>query len=107
MTSEVFIDTSVFMQPSRHTGIGTRLSDLRTLAGISARGLSKLAGLSEVHVRTIELRDRDIDTSTAARLATVLGTSLDWLVMGKGTAPRRRKVRAAVEAAKAQAGVAA
>ncbi|MBX3205137.1 MAG: helix-turn-helix transcriptional regulator [Labilithrix sp.] len=71
------------------------------VAGLSARALSRLAGLaSEGHVASIEAERLAARAETLSAIARVLGTSLDWLVNGSGTRPSDRAVRAAVERAR-------
>lgn len=66
--------------------------------------LSKLSGLAGSHVRLI-LRGTvgSPRADIAEKLARTLGVSLDWLISGTGHAPSAKKVRAAVEAARAAA----
>lgn len=80
--------------------VGTRIRQAREMAGISARELDRLAGLSENHTSLLESVVRDVRTETAAAIARTLGVSLDWLVLGEGKAPTERTVRAAVETAR-------
>lgn len=82
--------------------VSERIRQLRDLAGISARELSRLAQLpSATHVALIEANDGGaVTTHTALALARVLGCSLDWLIDGSGKAPSERAVRTAVEEAR-------
>lgn len=81
--------------------IPDRLRDAH--AGIcSARELDKLAGLTPCHISLIESGRRpNPESETLRAIASVLGVSLDWLVLGKGDPPRPEDVRAAVERARA------
>lgn len=80
-----------------------RLRKARTLGGLSQRELASLAGLSPSHVGLIEQgRVDDLGSDAAARLATVLGVSLDWLVRGIGRCPAAAELTAAVTKAKAR-----
>lgn len=80
-----------------------RLRVVRVRAGLSARELSRLAGLTGAHVGLVESGAiRDVGTSTATALAGVLGCSLDWLVRGQGTPPSDAELAAAVAAARAR-----
>jgi transcriptional regulator with XRE-family HTH domain len=82
--------------------IGHRLATLRRAADISARELDRLAQLGEGHVSMVESGRRpNVESSTAVKLAAVFEASLDWLLTGKGDAPSDRRVRAAVERARA------
>lgn len=81
--------------------LALRLGHLRGLAGLSARSLSVLAGISPTHVSLIEAgRVSSPESHTSAALASVLGCSLDWLIAGKGKPPTEESVRAAVKRAK-------
>ncbi|MBX3261083.1 MAG: helix-turn-helix transcriptional regulator [Labilithrix sp.] len=81
--------------------VGHRIKELRLEAGISARALSRLSGLASAgHVASIE-GGSGARPETLSAIARVLGTSLDWLVDGKGSRPTARAVRAAVERARA------
>lgn len=84
--------------------LGARLRVARELAGISARELDRLArkrsdGLAAMIERGTKPNP---EASTAGEYARTLGVSLDWLVNGIGAGPSTRRVRAAIEAAKAQ-----
>lgn len=83
------------------SAVGARIREARELAGISARELDRLAGLSENHTSLLESVVRDVRAETAVAVARTLGVSLDWLLVGEGKAPSERSVRAAVEAARA------
>jgi transcriptional regulator with XRE-family HTH domain len=95
----------------RHTEtdstLAERLTRARRLAGLSARALSELArdaGVgtgSDAHVGMIERGTVKYPRpETLARLAAVLGVSLDWLITGNGDEPTAEQVRAAVDAAR-------
>lgn len=55
--------------------------------GLSQRKAARLAGLSEDTVRTILRRHTDARAETLARLAPVLGVSVDWLARGLVSEP--------------------
>lgn len=86
-----------------------RVTFLREKAGVSARELDRLAGLAEGHVSMLELRERRGEggsrphSRTAIRLATVLGASLEFLLLGEGAAPSTATMKAAVAAARRRA----
>lgn len=83
-------------------GPSHRLQHARELSGLSARRLGTLAGLSTATVALIESGERKAPSAeTLARLAKVLGVSLDWLISGAGDPPDEATVRAAVAAAHA------
>lgn len=86
-----------------HAVMINRLRSMRARAGLSGGELSRLAGLARAHVGLIESRAiKTIEAPTAAALATVLGCSLDWLVLGQGEAPSDAALAAAVNAARAR-----
>lgn len=65
-----------------------RLERARIAAGLNRSQLAIRAGLNPSHVRLIEdgLRG-DPSGTTLAKLAEVLGVSIDWLVRGVGEGP--------------------
>lgn len=73
-----------------------RLKRAREMAGLSARALSSLAGLTPSHVSLIEAGQPGIGSKTAMKLAGVLGVSLDWLLTGHGEAPTKESIQKAV-----------
>ncbi len=81
--------------------LGQRVRALRRVAGLSARELDSLAGLTTGHSAQVEstLGDR-VAARTAASLAHVLGVSVEFLLEG-GESPSDESVHAAVEAARA------
>lgn len=77
----------------------TRLRAARMLVKpiLSARELDKLAGLTANHVQAIETGRRTrVEALTVAKIATVIGVSLDWLIRGKGRQPKADWVSARV-----------
>jgi DNA-binding XRE family transcriptional regulator len=77
--------------------LGDRLRLAREMAGIPARELDRLAGLSEGHTANIESGRRpNIEARTASAIATVLGLSLDWLVSDAGSPPSEAAIRDSV-----------
>ncbi len=76
-----------------------RLRRARELSGLSARALSRLAGLSAAHVSLIEDARPNLEAQTAAKLARVLGVTMEWLVSGTGAEPSAARVSDAVSAA--------
>ena len=65
-----------------------RLTRAREAAGLNRSALALRAGLNPSHVRLIEEGEReDPSGTTLAKLAEVLGVSLDWLVRGIGDGP--------------------
>jgi transcriptional regulator with XRE-family HTH domain len=76
-----------------------RLKRTREMSGLSARSLSKLAGLSAAHVSLIEADRPNLEAQTAAKLARVLGVTMEWLVNGTGDGPSAAAVAAAVHLA--------
>jgi transcriptional regulator with XRE-family HTH domain len=79
-----------------------RLKETRELADISQRDLGKLAGLSETYPALIESGRRpDPGSDVVGRLAQVLGTTTDYLILGVGSPPTEEEAKASVEAARA------
>lgn len=72
----------------------------RETAGLSARALSLLAGLTKSHVGQIEEgRYPSVGVTTLVKLGTVFAVSLDWLVAGRGRRPTKAEIIAAVRRA--------
>lgn len=68
--------------------LSDRLKIARSAVGLSARKLSRLAGLADGHVAMFERGIVDDGSAkTMGRLAQALGVSLDWLVLGIGDGP--------------------
>lgn len=81
-------------------GLPSRLKSLREQAGLARRELSLLAGLSQSMVGQIERAEiLDPGGLVLARVADVLGCSLDYLVRGVGGPPTARSMVRAVDAA--------
>mgnify|MGYP000331820514 CR=1 FL=1 len=84
---------------------GERLRLLRGhVEGLTALELSQLAGLSHGYVALVESGERSLGHKSAIGLARALGVSIDWLLIGRGTEPRPKTVRDAVEAARRSTG---
>lgn len=67
----------------------TRLQQARKAKEMSTRALDAAAGLTPGHVWQIEAgRKPRIEAETAARLAEVLGVTIDWLIRGVGDGPQ-------------------
>lgn len=82
--------------------LAQRLHDTRKLADVPGADLGTWAGLSKGTVSMIESGNRaDPSGSTVEKLARALGVSTDYLLSGKGAAPSKKQVVAAVAAAKA------
>lgn len=64
--------------------ISERVRRARIKAGLTQRGLARLAGLSASAVAVIERRTGSVSATTAFALARVLGVSPEWLVTGSG-----------------------
>lgn len=80
--------------------VAARLSWARGVAGLSAQGLSRKAGLNKTHVAYIENRTRQaIDLGTARALAGVLGVSWVWLLAGEGERPTEAQIKRASQGA--------
>ena len=89
------------------TGAAARIAALRAIAEVSARALSRAAGLASGHVGLIEKRSmggkRGLEGATLTRLARALGCSPEYLRDGKGDAPAPEVVKRAVTRAIAKA----
>lgn len=83
--------------------LSDRLRRAREAANVSARELGRLAGLpSESHVGYLETAaDPNPNANTVKSLCRVLGISIDYLLTGAGPEPSARRIRAAVELARA------
>lgn len=78
-----------------------RLRAARLRAGLSARGLDDLAGLTAGYTRLIEAGKRgNIGSRTADAIARVLGVSLDWLIRGDGQEPTDLEMARALDTAR-------
>jgi transcriptional regulator with XRE-family HTH domain len=89
--------------PERVALLPGRLRFARSLAQLSASELTRLAGFSSMgYASCIESGAHGPSVRTAARVAEVLGLSLDWLIAGKGPEPDPDQVKEAVEAARAR-----
>lgn len=74
-----------------------RLRTCREQAGLSARELSKLAGLAPSHVGLLEAsKTSNLNSATLLQLCQVLGCTAGWLVNGEGKAPSTAAVKRAV-----------
>lgn len=71
------------------------------MAALSARELDRLAEMTEGHTSLLESVVVNVRTDTLAKLARVLGVSIDWLVTGECSPPLENVVLAAVQAARA------
>lgn len=82
--------------------LAARLRRARELGGVSARELSRLAGLpSESHVGTLEAAsDPNPSANTVTAICRVLGITADYLLTGSGPAPSGRRIRTALDAAR-------
>jgi transcriptional regulator with XRE-family HTH domain len=66
------------------TQFSERLREARTRAGLSARKLDELAGITTGHTTLIESGRREAPSvETVRKLAGALNVSLDWLVNGE------------------------
>lgn len=80
-----------------------RLKAIRELAGdLSARELGALAGLAETYPALIEsgVRGKLPGGEVVSKLASVLGTTADFLLFGTGGSPSSKQVARAVAAAR-------
>lgn len=85
------------------TAVGERIARLRELTGLSQRDMSELAGLTEQHVRLLEIGERrSPSVETIVRLAHAYDTSLEWLATGDGDEPDPARVHVATAARRAE-----
>lgn len=82
-------------QPST---VGDRLREARQwVKGLTARELSTIADLGETHVGMIERGNVKTPSGVVlAKLSSVLGVSMDWLVSGRGKKPSKSVIIASV-----------
>lgn len=84
--------------------IASRVARLRAWAGASAREVSALAGLSASHISLIERGTRtEVSAATLGNIATLFGTTIEWLLSGVGDAPTQASVQQAVDVARRRA----
>lgn len=104
LTSCVRAASVVVMRTDRTpSALAKRLERLRGFAGISARKLSMLAGMSHSALGQLLRGDHDgLKAESAAALADVLGVTLEYLLRGEGREPGENAVRAAVADAEAR-----
>lgn len=66
--------------------LGERLLSARKDNGLSQPQLAEKARVDQSRLSKYERNETDPSTETLARLASVLGVSLDWLITGKEAA---------------------
>ena len=98
---KAFVAAKAFgMRKRAPSAIGRRLGRVRGLAGLSARELDRLAGIAEGHTSLLESIVGDVKATTLAKIARVLGVSIDWFVNGTGAMPTRESLVSAIETAR-------
>lgn len=65
--------------------IGERVRALREAHGLTLSALDRLTGLPVGYTRKIEYAIQDPSATRIARYADPLGTTLDWLLLGRRT----------------------
>lgn len=81
--------------------VGERLEWVRSIVGLPAREVDRLAGLTENHTRAIERKyGTRIQVDTIEKIASAIGVSPSWLSFGDGDVPTEEQVRTAVEEAR-------
>lgn len=81
--------------------IGKRLEWVREVAGLSAREVDRLVGLTENHSRAIETKyEERTQAATLRKIAETLGVRASWLTYGQGKKPSKQEILTAVEAAR-------
>jgi transcriptional regulator with XRE-family HTH domain len=83
------------------TGLGPRLREVRSAGGLSVRELARRVGCSASLISQIERGVSVPSVGMLYALATELGSSLDYLLFGSGTAPAAAAVAVAASAAAA------
>ena len=81
------------------TGLGPRLREVRSAGGLSVRELARRVGCSASLISQIERGVSVPSVGMLYALATELGSSLDYLLFGSGTAPAAAAVAVAAAAA--------
>ena len=89
------------------TGLGPRLREVRSAGGLSVRELARRVGCSASLISQIERGVSVPSVGVLYALATELGSSLDYLLFGSGTAPAAAAVAVTAVAVAAAAAVAA
>jgi transcriptional regulator with XRE-family HTH domain len=80
------------------TSVSARLGKLCEDAGVSHESVSLSAGLAGGHVGLIVTgRVKRPSADVLAKIADVLGVSLDWIVLGRGEEPDAGVVRTRVK----------
>lgn len=78
------------------TDLASRITQAREVVGISRRSLSLSIGLGDATVGQIERGEiPNPGAATVVALATALDVSTDWLLLGTGRGPKRRRKAAA------------
>ncbi|MDI6908168.1 MAG: helix-turn-helix transcriptional regulator [Thermoanaerobacterales bacterium] len=82
--------------------IGRRLTEIRTMAGISANALAKKAGVAQSTISEIEAGKRQPSLSVLQKLSTALGITLaDFFApAGQGAEPLPAELRRLLEKAR-------
>lgn len=98
------------MHGSTHRHLGDRIRDARLSGAIAlrenltTREIARLAGTAECAVSNLENGHKlNCKVDTIIPIATVLGCSLDWLLLGRGDSPKPEEIAAAVRASRAKA----
>lgn len=81
--------------------LSERVAWARGHAGLSKRGLSRLAGLDPSHVRQLEASGTRPAEATVRAIAGVLGVPASWLAFGEGDFPKPEDIAVAVVKAQA------
>lgn len=83
------------------SSVAERVRTIRLRAGLSARELSELAGVSNAYVTLLESGRRSAPShEIVSSIARVLGTTSDWLSQGIGPAPKASVTLAAIAKAR-------
>lgn len=99
----VYVDALLSVMVATIHSLSTRLRASIALAGLDFQTLDNLAGLTSGHTGQIARGSNARPTGeTLVALAIVLGTSVEWLVRGRGAAPTPKRAREAVAEARAR-----
>jgi transcriptional regulator with XRE-family HTH domain len=90
------------MMPPAPDTLAERLRFARQKGEINQRALARLSGVSTSYVSLLELGQRtNPEVEKIGAIARTLGVTVDWLAFGQGATPTSKRVKAAVEVARA------
>ncbi|WP_308588340.1 helix-turn-helix transcriptional regulator [uncultured Merdimmobilis sp.] len=77
---------------NRNSGLGFRVRALRENLGLSKKQLADLCYISESQITEIEKGRKGVFSTSACRLAKALGTTTDFLLLGRGSLSDMTKI---------------